>query len=136
MRTKIKQLKKPTPGRHSLVDTVVTLKGWVRTVRKQKNFSFIEINDGSILTNFQVIANNTLPDYETLINSLSTGVAISAKGKIAMGQGANPQAEMQAEEVTIIGTCDAETYPLQKKRHTFEFLRTIAHLRPRTNTIG
>lgn len=136
MRTKIKQLKNPTPGRPSPVGNIVTVKGWVRTIRKQKSFSFVEINDGSTLSNFQIVVNSTLPDYENLINKLSTGVSISAKGLVQMGQGNVPQVEMQAEEVSIIGECDPETYPLQKKRHTFEFLRTIAHLRPRTNTIG
>lgn len=136
MRTKIKQLKNPSPGRPSPVGNTVTVKGWVRTIRKQKSFSFVEINDGSTLSNFQIVVNSTLPDYENLINKLSTGVSISAKGLVQMGQGNVPQVEMQAEEVSIIGECDPETYPLQKKRHTFEFLRTIAHLRPRTNTIG
>lgn len=135
MRTKIKQIKNPSPGR-SLVGSEVTVKGWVRTVRKQKSFSFVEINDGSTLSNLQIVVTNSLPQYEELINSLSTGVSISAKGTLAMGQGSNPQPEIQANEISVIGTCDPEVYPLQKKRHTFEFLRTIAHLRPRTNTIG
>lgn len=136
MRTKIKQLKNPLPGRPSFVDNTITVKGWVRTVRNQKSFSFIEINDGSTLSNFQIIVNNTLPNYDSLIESLSTGVSIAAKGTVVMGQGATPHAELQATEISIIGSCDPEAYPLQKKRHTFEFLRTIAHLRPRTNTIG
>lgn len=136
MRTKIKQLKKPIPGRPSLVNTEVSVKGWVRTVRNQKSFSFVEINDGSTLSNLQVVVNSDLPDYEKLISSLSTGVSVSVKGTLVMGQGAKPQVELQAKEISVIGECDPEVYPLQKKRHSFEFLRTIAHLRPRTNTIG
>ncbi len=136
MRSKIKQLKNPTPGRATLVGSEATIKGWVRTVRNQKSFSFVEINDGSTLSNLQVVVNSELPDYEKIIKNLSTGVALAVKGTVVMGQGNTPQIELQANEITIIGTCDPEVYPLQKKRHTFEFLRTIAHLRPRTNTIG
>jgi len=136
MRIKIKQLKYPVEGRESLEGQEVTVKGWVRTVRNQKTFSFIEINDGSTLSNFQIVADSALPGYEKIINSLSTGVSIAAKGIIAPSEGKNQQFELQAREMKIIGECDPEVYPLQKKRHSFEFLRTIAHLRPRTNTIG
>lgn len=136
MRMKIKQLKYPVPGRPSILGQEVTVKGWVRTVRNQKTFSFIEINDGSTLSNFQVIANPDIPNYEKLMNSLSTGVSVSIQGTIVESPGKNQQFELQAKNIQIIGTCDPETYPLQKKRHSFEFLRTIAHLRPRTNTLG
>lgn len=136
MRSKIKQLKYSVEGRESLEGKEVTVKGWVRTVRNQKSFSFIEINDGSTLSNFQIIADSALPGYEKIINSLSTGVSVAAKGIIAASEGKNQQFELQAREIKIIGECDPEVYPLQKKRHSFEFLRTIAHLRPRTNTIG
>ena len=136
MRTKIKQLKNPNTERASIIGSEATVKGWIRTVRNQKSFSFVELNDGSTLSNLQVVINGDLPGYEELINGLSTGVALSVKGTVVMGQGATPQVELQAQDVTIIGTCDPEVYPLQKKRHTFEFLRSIAHLRPRTNTIG
>lgn len=136
MRTKIKQLKYPVPDRPSLVGTDITVKGWVRTVRNQKTFSFIEINDGSTLSNFQIVLNADIPNYERIINSLSTGVSISATGTIVASPGKNQENELHAKSLSIIGTCDPEVYPLQKKRHTFEFLRTIAHLRPRTNTIG
>lgn len=136
MRMKIKQLKYPVPGRPSILGQEVIVKGWVRTVRNQKTFSFIEINDGSTLSNFQVIANPDIPNYEKIINSLSTGVSVSITGTIVESPGKNQQFELQAKSITIIGTCDPETYPLQKKRHSFEFLRTIAHLRPRTNTLG
>lgn len=136
MRSRIKQLKYPTPGRPSLVGADVTVNGWVRTVRNQKTFAFIEINDGSTLSNFQIVANADLPNFEKLISQLSTGVSVSIEGTIVESPGKNQELEMQAKKITIIGTCDPEVYPLQKKRHSFEFLRTIAHLRPRTNTIG
>ncbi|MGZ3633812.1 MAG: asparagine--tRNA ligase [Parachlamydiaceae bacterium] len=136
MRIKLKEIKYPTPGRPTFEGSESTVKGWVRTVRNQKSFSFVEINDGSTFSNFQIIVTPDLPDYENLMDQLSTGVSISVKGTVVMGQGATPQLEMQAKEISIIGECDPEVYPLQKKRHTFEFLRSIAHLRPRTNTIG
>lgn len=132
MRTKIKQLK----NNPSIVGSVLTIKGWVRTVRDQKTFAFIEINDGSTLSNFQVVANADLPDFQKLITQLTTGVSVSIRGIIVESHGKNQQLEMQAQEIKIIGVCNPEEYPLQKKRHSFEFLRTIAHLRPRTNTLG
>jgi asparaginyl-tRNA synthetase len=136
MRTRIKQLKQPEPGRPSLVGTDITIKGWVRTVRNQKTFTFIEINDGSTLSNFQVIANPDLPNYSALMNQLSTGVSVAIDGTLVESPGKHQEFELHAKKITIIGTCDPESYPLQKKRHSFEFLRTIAHLRPRTNTLG
>lgn len=135
MRTKIKELKHPLAGK-SFLGQEVTIKGWVRTVRNQKTFSFIEINDGSTFSNFQVIANPDLPGYADIMNQLSTGASISIKGKVVESPGERQNLELQATEMAVIGQCDPETYPLQKKRHSFEFLRTIAHLRPRTNTIG
>jgi asparaginyl-tRNA synthetase len=136
MRTKIKSLKHPQGGISQLVGKEVTVKGWVRTVRNQKTFAFIEVNDGSTLSNFQVVAASTLPRYDALINQLSTGVAVSITGSLVESPGHQQEVEMHAKEITIVGTCDPETYPLQKKRHSFEFLRSIAHLRPRTNTLG
>ncbi|MBS0654679.1 MAG: asparagine--tRNA ligase, partial [Verrucomicrobia bacterium] len=113
-----------------------TVKGWVKTVRIQKNNTFIEINDGSCFTNLQGIIDSTLPSYENVVSHLSTGISISASGTIVESPGQNQNLEMHIKEITIIGAADPETYPLQKKRHSFEFLRTIAHLRPRTNTFG
>ncbi|CUI16026.1 Asparagine--tRNA ligase [Candidatus Protochlamydia naegleriophila] len=136
MRTKIKSLKYQSAEAQSFIGHEVTLKGWVRTVRNQKTFTFIEINDGSTLSNFQIIATPDIPGYANLINQLSTGVSVAIKGTVVESPGKEQSLEMHATEVTIIGKCDPEVYPLQKKRHTFEFLRTIAHLRPRTNTIG
>lgn len=82
MRIKIKDVKNPAPGKPSLVGTEITVKGWVRTIRDQKTFSFVEINDGSTLSNFQVVVDANIPDYAKIINDLSTGVSISATGKI------------------------------------------------------
>jgi asparaginyl-tRNA synthetase len=136
MRTKIKLLKFPQKDAPSHVGKEVTIKGWVRTFRNQKNFAFIEVNDGSTLANFQVIADAKLSNYNSLAASISTGVSVMIKGKIVESPGEKQDFEMQATDVQVIGKCDPEVYPLQKKQHTFEFLRTIAHLRPRTNTLG
>jgi asparaginyl-tRNA synthetase len=136
MRTKIKQIRHTEPGRPTLVGTQVTVKGWVRTVRNQKTFSFIEVNDGSTLSNLQVVATPEIPNYQNLVDHLSTGVSVSVTGTLVDSPAKEQHLEMHAREVKIIGKCDPEVYPLQKKRHSFEFLRTIAHLRPRTNTIG
>lgn len=133
-RTKIKTLKQHDP--QELIDQEVLVKGWVRTVRAQKSFAFIELNDGSTLSNLQVVANDTLPDYAGLIDKISTGAALSVRGKVVKSPAKGQTIEIQACDLEIIGVCDPETYPLQKKRHSFEFLRTIAHLRPRTNTLG
>lgn len=136
MRLKIKQLKYGEPNRPSLAGQDVTVKGWVRTVRGQKTFTFIEVNDGSTLSNFQVVADNKMPNYEKLIEKLSTGVSVAITGTLVQSPGKEQELEMHAKKIEIIGPADPATYPLQKKRHTFEFLRTIAHLRPRTNTLG
>ena len=113
---------------------LVLIKGWVRTRRDSKSFSFIEVNDGSCLKNIQIIANNTLSNYNA-ITGLSTGSAVSVSGKLAESKGSGQKWEVIAETVDILSVAP-ETYPLQKKRHTDEFLRTIAHLRPRTNKYG
>ena len=136
MRTKIKELKSPSKGFKDIIGKEVTIKGWVRTVRNQKTFTFIEINDGSTLSNFQVIADPEIPNYSKLAGALTTGTSVSIKGTIVESPGKGQAVEIQAATVDIIGSCSAEDYPLQKKRHSFEFLRSIAHLRPRTNTLG
>lgn len=136
MRTKIKELKDSKKDLSSLIGQEKNLKGWIRTVRNQKTFSFIEINDGSTLSNFQIIVTPQVADYEKLMSQLSTGASVSVKGTIVASPGKEQALEMQAKEITLIGSCDPEVYPLQKKRHSFEFLRTIAHLRSRTNTFG
>jgi asparaginyl-tRNA synthetase len=134
MRTKIKQIKN-NEGADYLGKTV-TIKGWVRTSRKQKTFTFIELNDGSMFSGLQIIIDETYPDYDATIEHITTGAALAITGTVKESPGKNQSVEIHATEVTLVGACDAETYPLQKKRHSFEFLRTIAHLRPRTNTIG
>ncbi len=115
------------------VDNVL-VKGWVRTRRDSKAFSFIELNDGSCLGNLQVIADNTLPNYDD-IKKITTGSAISVIGKLVESKGGGQKWEVSADRIDIVSLAP-ESYPLQKKRHTDEFLRTIAHLRPRTNKYG
>jgi asparaginyl-tRNA synthetase len=115
----------------------VVLQGWVRTRRDSKaGFSFIELNDGSCFGNVQVIADGSLPNYEMEIKRLTAGCSVTVTGLVKASPGKGQATEVQAAAVTVHGTADAETYPLQKKGHSFEFLRTIAHLRPRTNTFG
>jgi len=121
----------------SAVGREVLLQGWVRTRRDSKaGFSFIELNDGSCFDNIQVIADKALDNYESEIRHLSAGCSVSVKGLVKESPGKGQATEVQAVGVAVHGTADVETYPLQKKRHSFEFLRTIAHLRPRTNTFG
>lgn len=114
----------------------LTLCGWVRTVRDQKNFAFVEVNDGSTLSGLQVVIENTLPHYVDTLQKLTTGASICVTGHLVESPGAKQKWELKATSLEILGLCSAEDYPLQKKRHSFEFLRTIAHLRPRTNTQG
>ncbi|MDR2981503.1 MAG: asparagine--tRNA ligase [Puniceicoccales bacterium] len=113
----------------------ILLQGWVRTRRDSKKFSFIELNDGSYLKGMQVIVNDTLPDYAALMHKSSTGASVSVRGKLVPSQGAGQKWEVVAEEYAVLGESDA-SYPLQKKGHSLEFLREIAHLRPRTNLFG
>jgi asparaginyl-tRNA synthetase len=118
------------------LNKTLTVCGWIRTVREQKNFSFIELNDGSTFSNLQIIVEETVPGYSEMMKQLSTGASIGVTGTLVPSQGQKQKWEVKATEITLFGTCLAEDYPLQKKRHSFEFLRTIAHLRPRTNTQG
>jgi asparaginyl-tRNA synthetase len=94
------------------------------------------VNDGSSLQGLQVVVAALVPNYEAVLRSLSTGASVSVEGVLVASEGKNQRIELKAETVKVWGTADPETYPLQKKRHSFEFLRTIAHLRSRTNTIG
>ena len=112
----------------------VLIKGWLRTRRDSKNFSFLEVNDGSCLKNIQIIADSALDNY-TEITSLTIGSAVCIRGSLVKSQGKGQTLEIQAQSIEIISLAP-ESYPLQKKRHTDEFLRTIAHLRPRTNKYG
>jgi asparaginyl-tRNA synthetase len=112
----------------------VLIKGWVRTRRDAKGFSFIEINDGSCLKNMQVVAEDKLTSYDD-IKTLTTGSAVAVSGSLVASEGGGQKWEIVADDVEIISLADT-SYPLQKKRHSDEFLRTIAHLRPRTNKYG
>ena len=115
----------------------VIVQGWVRTRRDSKaGFSFIELNDGSCFGNVQIIAEASLPNYESEIKRLSPGSCASVSGLVKASPGKGQATEIQAASVEVHGMADPEAYPLQKKGHSFEFLRTIAHLRPRTNTFG
>src|SRR5215469_13345438 len=113
----------------------IRVQGWVRTRRDSKDFSFIELNDGSSLRNLQIIAKkDALPNYGD-IQRLSTGASIVVEGALVPSQGKGQKWELVARDVEIVGASD-ESYPLQKKGHTAEFLREIAHLRPRSNLFG
>ena len=112
----------------------VLIQGWVRTRRDAKTFSFLDINDGSCLRNLQVIAPASLANYAE-VQHLITGASVAIRGKLVASQGQGQKWELGAEELTVVGPSDA-AYPLQKKGHTPEFLREIAHLRPRSNLFG
>jgi asparaginyl-tRNA synthetase len=114
--------------------SAILVQGWVRTRRDSKDFSFIELNDGSSLHNLQVIARNSLSNYAA-VERLTTGASVAVRGALVQSQGKGQNWELVAEEITIVGGSD-ESYPLQKKGHTPEFLREIAHLRPRSNLFG
>ncbi len=115
----------------------VEVAGWVRTKRESKqNFAFLELNDGSSMAGLQVIVDDSVPGFEQSIRRITTGASVRCAGKLQESPGKGQRIELHAVELTVLGTADAQTYPLQKKRHSFEFLRDIAHLRPRTNTFG
>src|SRR5215210_1520697 len=113
----------------------VLVKGWVRTKRGNKFVSFIALNDGSCLANIQIVADAEKFSEESL-KDVATGACIAVTGTLVASQGKGQTVEIQARSLEVIGTADPETYPLQKKGHSLEFLREIAHLRPRTNTFG
>lgn len=117
------------------LDREVVVNGWVRTRRGNKNVAFIALNDGSIIHNIQIVVDFVnIPEEE--LKAVTTGSCIRATGKLVASQGGGQAVEIQANKIHVFGTADPETYPLQKKGHTLEFLREIAHLRPRTNTFG
>lgn len=109
--------------------------GWIRTRRDSKGFSFLEINDGSCMAGLQVIADTTLANYDSEVQKLTTGSSVTVDGVVGMSPAQGQKYEMKASAVTVHGIAPTD-YPLQKKHHTLEFLREIAHLRPRTNTLG
>lgn len=115
---------------------ILTVKGWVRTTRAQKSLAFVEINDGSRLKSLQLILESSLPNFSELIGNLVIGSAVEVEGTIVENPNKPGALEMQVSGLAIVGTSSAEDYPLQKKRHSLEFLRTIAHLRSRTNALG
>lgn len=117
------------------IGSSLTIKGWVRTKRGNKNVAFIAVNDGSIIHSIQVVADLAGFDEETM-KLITTGSCISVTGTLVESPGSGQAVEIHATAIEVYGTADAETYPLQKKGHTLEFLREIAHLRPRTNTFG
>lgn len=129
-RIKINELLAASP-----VGSDVMVKGWVRTKRGNKNIIFIALNDGSTINNIQIVVD--VPVFEeNLLRDISTGACIAVKGKLMESHGQGQQVEINAKEISLYGKADAETYPLQKKGHSMEFMREIAHLRFRTNTFG
>jgi asparaginyl-tRNA synthetase len=132
-RTKIAQVLKHHA--ESGIGNTINIKGWVRTKRGNKNVAFIAVNDGSTINSIQVVVD--LANFsEELMKLVTTGSCISVNGILVESPGSGQAVEIHARDIEVYGTADAETYPLQKKGHTLEFLREIAHLRPRTNTFG
>jgi asparaginyl-tRNA synthetase len=131
MRTRIaKVLSDSQPGE------IVKIGGWVRTRRDSKQgFSFIEVNDGSSFSGLQVVIDSQAEGFDQ-IKDVTTGASVTVTGEVKESPGQGQRVEMQAQSLTLLGKADPDSYPLQKKRHSFEFLREIAHLRPRTNTFG
>jgi len=127
----VKQIFKET---NKFIDHDILVQGWVRTVRSSNAFGFIELNDGTFFKSVQVVFENKLSNFEE-VTKITIGSAIEIKGKLIKSLGKGQDFEIQAEEVNIVGLADAD-YPLQKKKHSFEFLRTIAHLRGRSNTFS
>ena len=116
----------------------VTVRGWVRTRRDSKaGLSFVNVSDGSCFAPIQVVAADSLPNYESEVKRLTAGCAVVATGTLAQSQGQGQAFEIQAESIEVVGWVDdPETYPIQPKAHSLEFLREVAHLRPRTNLFG
>jgi asparaginyl-tRNA synthetase len=131
MNLRISQLLKQTPG-----PDVVIAEGWVRTKRESKTVCFLELNDGSSLTGLQVVVDLTVFTDTELLNRITTGAAVVCTGILVESLGGNQDVELKAESIELVGEAPVESYPLQKKRHTLEYLREIAHLRARTNTMG
>jgi asparaginyl-tRNA synthetase len=130
-----KRVKIKTILEQDLIGQELTLMGWVRTKRSNKNVSFIALNDGSIITNYQVVADPNVI-AEDILKKCSTGACLKITGKVEASQGAGQQSELIASQIEVLGESDPEKYPLQPKKHSLEFLREIAHLRMRTNTFG
>ena len=131
MQNYIRDILQTSPEKQTL-----TVQGWIRTSRDTKNVCFFELTDGSSLKGLQVILDKEDENLASHVPSLHTGVSVEVQGLLVASPGGNQSVELQARKLTLFGDAPAETYPLQKKRHSLEFLREIAHLRPRTNTIG
>ena len=129
-RERVLELLAKAPG------TEVLAKGWVRTKRGNKNITFIAINDGSTINNIQIVCDHSGNISEEILKNITTGACIGVVGDLVESQGSGQKVEILAKSIEIYGTADPEKYPLQKKGHSMEFLREIAHLRPRTNTFG
>ena len=130
-----KRVKIKTILEQNLIGQELTLMGWARTKRSNKNVSFIALNDGSIITNYQVVADPNVI-AEEILKKCSTGACLKITGKVEASQGAGQRSELIASHIEVLGESDPEKYPLQPKKHSLEFLREIAHLRMRTNTFG
>jgi asparaginyl-tRNA synthetase len=131
MKLRIKELLSSNPAEEQ-----IEIQGWVKTCRDSGSLCFVEITDGSCLAGLQVVAEANLSNYESEIRRLSTGCAVSVSGRLTASPAKGQTVELRAERLRILGPADPEKYPLQKKRHSFEFLRSISHLRPRTNAFG
>jgi asparaginyl-tRNA synthetase len=121
---------------HGEVGVTYRLKGWVRTRRGSKNVSFVAVTDGSCAKPIQAVVPSDMPDYEAVLPKVTTGCSVEIDGELVESPGKGQRVELQATAVRVIGEADAETYPLQKKGHTMEFMRSIAHLRPRANAFS
>ena len=117
------------------IGEVVNVKGWVRTKRGNKQVAFIALNDGTTIKNIQVVVDLATADEEQM-KTITTGACLSVVGELVASQGGGQEIEIQCKEIEVYGTADPQTYPLQKKGHSMEYLREVAHLRPRTNTFG
>ncbi len=118
------------------VHTEVLISGWLKSKRDSKNLSFLDVSDGSSLAGLQVIAESTLDNYSEEISQLTTGCSLTVRGTLQPSPAKGQEVELHATAIQVHGWADPDTYPLQKKRHSFEFLRSIAHLRGRTNSLG
>ncbi|MBO7545005.1 MAG: asparagine--tRNA ligase, partial [Bacteroidales bacterium] len=128
-RKKVKELLSMEPGAEVLA------KGWVRTKRGNKQVKFIALNDGSTINNIQIVADTSLFDEE-LLKRVTTGASLSVRGKLVESIGSGQAVEISASEIEVLGECDPMRFPLQKKDTTLEYLRSVAHMRLRTNTFG
>jgi asparaginyl-tRNA synthetase len=131
MKERISALLKRTPSTE-----IVTAEGWVRTKRDSKNVCFLEVNDGSCLKGLQIVIDKDKLGNSDTLASITTGCSVICKGPIVESAGGDQAVEMASSDITLVGECPVDTYPLQKKRHTIEYLREISHLRARTNMFG